>query len=95
MPALFAGVSQEAAVEICASGNYGLTFIFLIEVATNIPGGALLLILFFLALYAAALSSILSMLIGPIQAFLDIGWSRMKSTAVATAIGFINRNFID
>lgn len=90
LPALFASVpTTEAALEICASGNYGLTFISMIEIASKIPGGAVLLALFFFALYAAALSSCISMLIGPIQALMDFGWSKKKSVIVATVITLV------
>jgi len=81
LPAIFASVPTVAAAEeICASGNYGLTFVYLAKIFPGMPGGYIIGIMFFVALYFAALSSNLVMLLTGITPLMDAGWSRKKAT---------------
>ena len=81
LPAVFAlAPSVEAATEICASGNTGLTFITLTNLLQQIPGGYIVGIAFFTALYCAALSSNIVMFLTGVAPLIDAGWSRKKAT---------------
>ena len=81
LPAVFAlAPSVQAATDICASGNTGLTFIALTEMFETMSGGYILGIMFFIALYFAAISSNLVMFLTGVTPLMDAGWSRKKAT---------------
>lgn len=81
LPALFAfAPSVDAAKEICASGNTGLTFISLANLFPQMPGGIFIGALFFIALYFAALTSNLVMFLTGVVPLVDAGISRKKAT---------------
>lgn len=81
LPAIFAmAPSIEAAEQMCASGNYGLTFVSLAQIFPAMPGGYFVGIIFFLALYFGALSSNLVMFLTGVTPLMDAGWSRKKAT---------------
>ena len=63
LPSVFALASTDAeAISYLQSGNQALTFIVIPKLFATIPGGAYLSILFFLALFFAAFSSLLPMI---------------------------------
>lgn len=90
LPAIFAlSPSIEFANEALASGNTGITFIYLAQLFTRMPAGRLISAVFFLAMGIAALSSLLPMIEVGVRSFMDAGWSRGKATKVVAGMGFI------
>lgn len=82
IPALFAFMSTEDALAMCASGNNGLAFIALTGVFEQMPGGRLFGVLFFLALLMASLSSIIAMYSITFQPFADAKVGKKKTTLI-------------
>ncbi len=62
------------------SGNTGLAFIHMTKLFSEIPGGAIMAIAFFLALVLAALSSEIAMIEMGARILEDAGWDRKKAT---------------
>ena len=80
LPAVFAMAQTEAAaISYLQSGNQALTFTVIPVLFSNIQGGALLSSVFFLALFFAAVSSLLAMIELFIKNLSDLGFSRAKS----------------
>lgn len=86
IPALFAFMSREEAIEMCSTGNNGLAFIALTEVFEKIPGGRLFGALFFLALLAASVSSVIAMYAIVYQPFADAKWGKAKTAVLMLAV---------
>ncbi|MDR0649507.1 MAG: sodium-dependent transporter [Synergistaceae bacterium] len=86
LPAVYALAPDPAAV--MASGANGLTFINLTNLFANTPGGVLMAALFFLALFSAALSSLIAMVELGCRNLMDMGFTRAKGTLV-TAVFFL------
>ena len=62
IPAVFAlSASEEAAIDFLASGNLSLTFTIIPKLFDSFPYGNWLSVVFFMALFSAALSSLLAM----------------------------------
>ena len=81
LPAVFAMSQTEAAALIyLQGGNQALTFTVIPILFSNIKSGALLSSVFFMALFFAALSSLLAMIELLIKNLSDLGFSRVKST---------------
>ena len=80
IPAVFALASSESeAVSYLESGNQALTFSIIPMLFSNVPGGAYLSILFFLALSVAAFSSLLPMIELFLQNVADLNVSKKKT----------------
>ena len=80
LPAVFAMSQTEAAAIIyLQGGNQSLTFTVVPNLFSNITGGGLLSSVFFLALFFAALSSLLAMIELLVKNLSDLGFSRVKS----------------
>lgn len=87
IPAIFALAPSIADAEaMAASGNNGLTFIALAGVFEKMAGGQIIGLLFFIALYLAALSSNIGHFLLGTTAFVDAGWSRKKTVWVIFGI---------
>ena len=87
LPTLFAmSASPEIAQNIAASGNNGLTFISLAGIFADMPGGGIISIIFFIALYLAALSSNIGHFLLSATPFIDAGYSRKKATVIIFVI---------
>lgn len=70
------------------SGGPGLMFIFLPNVFAQMPGGNLLIIIFFLAVTFAGLTSLVNLFETPVEAVqTKFGLSRKKSVAIVAVIG--------
>ncbi len=81
LPAVFAMSQTEAdAIIYLQGGNQALTFTVIPVLFSNIAGGSLLSSVFFMALFFAALSSLLAMIELLIKNLSDLGFSRIKST---------------
>ncbi len=90
LPAIFAlSPSLEFANEALASGNTGITFIYLAQLFTRMPAGRWISAIFFLAMGIAALSSLLPMIEVGVRSFMDAGFSRKKATKVIVTMGFL------
>jgi len=89
LPAVFAlAPSSEEAIAYLETGNQALTFTVIPKLFANIPGGSILSIVFFLALFLAAFSSLLPMIELFTKNLMDMGISRKKS-AVRVILFFI------
>jgi NSS family neurotransmitter:Na+ symporter len=90
LPVAFAILSTSEALEAFASGNTGLTFIWIPQLFARAPGGSILLPVFFLALFCAALSSLIAMIELATRVLIDGGLRRasaVRAVAVAAAFG--------
>ena len=81
--------SLEKVLEVMKTDNQGLTFIWIPNLFSKIPGGTFFLALFFLALSFAAFSSLISMLELDTRILMDAGLCRKKSIAVIAICGFL------
>lgn len=89
LPAVFALAPSDAeAVTYLQSGNQALTFTIIPKLFAHIPGGGVLSIIFFLALFLAAFSSLLPMIELFTRNITDLGISRKKS-AIRVILFFI------
>lgn len=72
-----------------SSSNEGLTFLWLPQLFASMPGGAVLMPLFFLTLCCAALSSLLSQLELANRMVMDLGVPRKRSVPLIGAVCFV------
>ncbi len=79
LPTAFALLSTADAEAAMASGNTGLTFIWIPQLFERVPGGTVVLPLFFLALFCAALSSLIAMVELATRVLIDTGVSRVAA----------------
>lgn len=87
IPTIFAlSPSTEVANSALASGNQGLAFIAIPKLFSQMSGGGIFAIVFFLALFFAALSSLVSMLELSSRVMMDFGMDRKKSVLVIAAL---------
>ncbi len=90
IPTVFAlSASLPAAHRALDSGNQGLAFIAIPQLFSKMEGGMIFAAVFFLALFFAALSSLISMIELAVRLFMDFGWSRKKSVILITSVTFI------
>lgn len=83
LPIIFANaLSPEAASEICASGNNGLTFMALTEMFEGMAGGRFVGCAFFLCLSFAAFTSATLMAMCGVNILIDCGVSRKKGSLI-------------
>ncbi len=85
LPTVFTVLSNAEALEVMAAGNQGLTFIWIPELFNQVPAGTFFLAVFFLALFCAALSSLISMIELAVRILMDGGLPRQ--TAVRLVAG--------
>jgi len=93
IPTVFAlSADTSEALQALQSGNQGLTFIYMPQLFTRMLGGNLFTPLFFLALFIAAISSLISMLELAVKILLDYRMQRKKAViltgTVAAVAGF-------
>ncbi len=84
VPTAFAVLSSQEALDAMSAGNVGLTFIWIPELFAQIPSGRIFLTLFFLALFSAALSSLMAMFELASRLLMDGGMARRKAVTVVT-----------
>jgi NSS family neurotransmitter:Na+ symporter len=93
LPAVFALAASDAeAISYLQSGNQALTFTIIPMLFANVPGGDYLSVLFFLALFVAAFSSLLPMIELFLQNVADLNISKRK-TLVVVIVCFIAFGF--
>ena len=76
----------EASSEIVGAGNEGLTFIWVPRLFDQIPGGAVFMVLFFLALVFAAWTSIVALFEVGTRTLQDLGISRRPAVLGMAAV---------
>ncbi len=83
LPAVFALSATEAgAIEYLQSGNQALTFTIIPKLFSAVPGGNFLSVIFFLALFLAAFSSLLPMIELMMSHVIKLGMSRSRAIAI-------------
>lgn len=80
-------INPGARDEIVGAGNEGLTFIWMPQLFDQMPGGHFFMILFFLALSFAALTSLISMVELVARILMDAGLERRKAVSVVALVG--------
>jgi NSS family neurotransmitter:Na+ symporter len=78
-----------ARAEIVGAGNEGLTFVWMPHLFAEMPGGAYFMVLFFLALSFAALTSLISMLELATRVLIDFGFQRRRALGWVGAAGLV------
>ncbi len=90
LPTIFAlAPSMDYAQEALASGNVGLTFIYMSELFTTMPGGGLMALFFFLCLGFAAVSSLISQVEVGVANLVTAGWQRKRAVMITCGAGFL------
>ena len=90
IPAICAlSASPEAAQEAMGSGNFGITFIYVYQLFSTIPGGRFISFIFFALLAVAALTSLFSMIEVGVKVLVDLGIPRKKSVIYICVAGFL------
>jgi len=84
---VFSLLTVPEAMEVMASGNTGMTFIWLPELFQRMPGGQVFLPIFFLALFFAALSSLIAMIELGVKTLIDRGYSRSHGALLIGLFG--------
>ncbi|MGH7589264.1 MAG: sodium-dependent transporter [Gemmatimonadota bacterium] len=82
-------IRPDAAGEIVGAGNTGLTFIWVPQLFAAIPGGRLFMAMFFLALFFAALTSLISMIELAARILIDRGMSRGRALVVVATVALV------
>ena len=89
VPTAFAILSTQDALAAMEASNYGLTFIWIPQLFERVAGGAFFLPMFFVALFFAALSSLIAMIELATRILIDGGMRRrqaVRRVAVAVAV---------
>lgn len=82
--------AMATAGEVLSQGGPGLLFIFLPNVFAAMPGGSFLIIIFFIAVFFAAMTSLVNLYEAPIATLQEeLGLSRAKATAVIAVVGLV------
>ena len=82
-------INPAAQSEIVGAGNEGLTFIWMPRLFEAMPGGAFFMVLFFLALSFAALTSLISMVELATRVLTDLGVARRSALAWVGAAALV------
>jgi NSS family neurotransmitter:Na+ symporter len=89
VPTIFSFHTVSQSMEIMGAGNEGLAFIQLPRLFLQMPGGKILIAIFFLALFFAAFSSLISLLELPVRILMDFGLKRKRAIIFVAAAGFL------
>jgi NSS family neurotransmitter:Na+ symporter len=89
IPVIFSVLPYNHVQKALESGNTGLTFIWIPQLFEQIPGGYLFMLLFFITLCFAALSSLIAMVEMVTRLFIDAGINRKKAVCLVGLIGFL------
>lgn len=90
--AVAAGATLDASLvesTIFGAGNEGVTFIWIPKLFSTLPGGAVLMTFFFVALALAAFTSLISMVELGTRVLLDMGWARSRAVWVVGMFGLL------
>lgn len=89
IPAIFAlAPSAEYMDQALSSGNVGITFIYMAELFSMMPGGYWMALVFFGALATAAISPLVAMLELAVRNLVDVGIKRQLAIWVVVAVVF-------
>ncbi len=89
VPSIFAVLgSTEKVLNVLNSGNQGLTFIWLPTIFRKLPLSQIVLPLFFLSLFFAAFTSLISLIELPVRILIDTGIERKKAVIAIGLISF-------
>ena len=80
------GITTE---QIMSSTNQGFALIHLPSLFLQMPGGKILIVIFFLALFFAAFSSLISLLELPVRILIDFGIRRKRAIIFIASAGFL------
>lgn len=86
LPTAFALLSPADALDAMAAGNKGLTFVWIPQLFERVPLGSAFLPIFFLALFCAALSSLIAMLELATRVLIDRGMSRPAAVRIVAGL---------
>ena len=89
MCTVFALLPEDQASAALAAGNEGLTFIWMPQLFSSMPGGRLFLPIFFLALSFAAISSLIAMLEMASRMMMNLGFSRARAVPTVGVVSFV------
>ena len=90
LPTIFAlSPSLEYANNALASGNVGLTFIYMSELFAYMPGGFIMAIIFFLCLSFSALTSLIAQVEVGVANLVTAKWNRKKAVIIICTVTFI------
>jgi neurotransmitter:Na+ symporter, NSS family len=79
----------DAATQIVGAGNEGLTFIWVPQLFALMPGGSFFMIIFFVALFFAAISSLIAMIELATRVLCDMGLTRNRAIVMIGGVGFL------
>jgi neurotransmitter:Na+ symporter, NSS family len=79
----------DAATQIVGAGNEGLTFIWVPQLFALMPGGSFFMIIFFVALFFAAISSLIAMIELATRVLRDMGVPRSRAITMVGLVGFL------
>ena len=82
-------IHPEAQAQIVGAGNEGLTFIWMPQLFSAMPGGSVFMILFFAALSFAALTSLIAMLELATRVLIDAGLQRKQAILGVAMTGLL------
>lgn len=82
-------IMPDAASQIVGAGNEGLTFVWVPQLFARMPGGSVFMVLFFLALFFAAWTSLISMIELATRVLQDGGMKRRKAIVMVGVLGFV------
>ncbi|HEX7052205.1 MAG TPA: sodium-dependent transporter [Longimicrobiales bacterium] len=81
-------ILPNAADQIVGAGNTGLTFIWVPQLFNAMPAGGFFMVLFFIALVFAALTSLIAMAELAVRVLTDVGMPRGRALAIVGIGGF-------
>jgi neurotransmitter:Na+ symporter, NSS family len=79
----------DAASQIVGAGNEGLTFIWVPQLFALMPGGSFFMVIFFIALFFAAISSLIAMIELATRVLRDMGVPRGRAITMVGLVGFL------
>ncbi len=82
-------INPAASAQIVGANNEGITFIWMPQLFAQMPAGGLFMVVFFLALSVAALTSLIAMLELATRVLIDAGLSRATALLAAAAAGLV------
>jgi NSS family neurotransmitter:Na+ symporter len=82
-------INPGASSEIVGAGNEGLTFVWMPQLFSAMPGGSFFMVLFFAALSFAALTSLISMIELATRVLIDAGLQRKPALGCVLGAGFL------
>jgi NSS family neurotransmitter:Na+ symporter len=81
-------LNPAASQQIVGAGNEGLTFVWMPKLFASMPAGGFFMVLFFLALSVAALTSLIAMVELAVRVLMDAGLSRRRALLAVACAGF-------